>query len=142
MPPKRIYLDTSAYLSAILGETESTAVTKHTNGNVILSSSLMLIETERTIIKLSRDKLISEADHQLLMQRMKQDKSGMILKDLTPDLALTGVFPAVRTPKSIDLAHLRTALWFLLEAGLDGFLTLDQGQAQAAGELALPVMQI
>lgn len=40
---------------------------------------------------------------------------------------------------SLDLAHLRTALWFHAEGAIDRFVTLDESQAGAARELGLPV---
>ncbi len=43
------------------------------------------------------------------------------------------------TPRSLDLAHLRTALWFHRDTRLTRFATLDTAQEQAAKELGLPV---
>jgi hypothetical protein len=47
--------------------------------------------------------------------------------------------PAVATPRSLDLAHLRTALWFNSVDPIDRFLTNDEPQRQAAKELGLPI---
>jgi hypothetical protein len=49
------------------------------------------------------------------------------------------MMPAVATPRSLDLAHLRTALWFHAVEPIDRFLTMDESQAEAAKELGLPV---
>jgi len=46
--------------------------------------------------------------------------------------------PAVITPRSLDMAHLRTALWFHAQVPLTKFVTLDTAQAQAGRELGLP----
>ena len=46
---------------------------------------------------------------------------------------------AVSTPRSLDLAHLRTAMWFHAREPLRRFVTLDEAQADAARELGLPV---
>lgn len=46
--------------------------------------------------------------------------------------------PAVTTPRSLELAHLRTALWFHRREPLDCFVTRDEAQHQAAKELGLP----
>jgi hypothetical protein len=46
--------------------------------------------------------------------------------------------PVVTTPRSLDLAHLRTALWFHRREPLTRFVTLDETQADAARELGLP----
>jgi hypothetical protein len=43
------------------------------------------------------------------------------------------------TPWSLDLAHLRTALWFHAQQAIDRFVTMDASQEQAAKELGLPV---
>jgi hypothetical protein len=47
--------------------------------------------------------------------------------------------PDLVTPRSLDLAHLWTALWFHASAKIDRFVTMDGAQAQAAKELGLPV---
>jgi hypothetical protein len=47
--------------------------------------------------------------------------------------------PAISIPRTLDLAHLRTALWFGSLQGLDRFVTMDEGQERAAKELGLPV---
>jgi hypothetical protein len=47
--------------------------------------------------------------------------------------------PLVSTPRSLDLVHLRTALWFHRERPLSRFVSLDTAQNQAARELGLPV---
>jgi hypothetical protein len=47
--------------------------------------------------------------------------------------------PAVSTPRSLDLAHLRTALWFHQQERLMRFVSLDEWQTIAARELGLPV---
>ena len=65
-----------------------------------------------------------------------------VLKDLDLSICLSGTFPAVKTPRSSDLVHLRTALWFLSKERLDGFLSLDHQQLEAAKELKLPVIEL
>jgi hypothetical protein len=47
--------------------------------------------------------------------------------------------PAVAIPRTLDLAHLRTALWFHAAAPITRFVTLDGAQEEAARELGLPV---
>jgi hypothetical protein len=73
------------------------------------------------------------------MDRVERDVELFVLRDLTLDLCASNLVPAVATPRSLDLAHLRTALWFHAADGLDRFVTLDDAQAQAARELGLPV---
>jgi len=49
------------------------------------------------------------------------------------------LLPAIATPRSLDLAHLRTALWFHRDARLARFMTMDRSQEEAAKEWGLPV---
>lgn len=57
----------------------------------------------------------------------------------TLDLCQSNLLPAVTTPRSLDLAHLRSALWFHAGEGIDRFVTMDSSQEQAAKEFGLPV---
>jgi hypothetical protein len=72
------------------------------------------------------------------MDRLGHDIDLFVLRDLTLDLCLSNILPAVITPRSLDLAHLRTALWFHGAEPIDRFLTMDAPQAEAARELGLP----
>jgi hypothetical protein len=45
----------------------------------------------------------------------------------------------VTTPRSLDLAHLRTALWFHEREPLTRVVTLEETLATAAREAGLPV---
>lgn len=47
--------------------------------------------------------------------------------------------PVVSTPRSLDLAHLRAALWFHQQAKLTRFVTLDASREIAARQLGVPV---
>lgn len=47
--------------------------------------------------------------------------------------------PVVTTPRSLDLAHLRTALWFHEREPLTRLVTLDDTLAAAAREVGLPI---
>jgi hypothetical protein len=55
------------------------------------------------------------------------------------DLCQSNLLPAVTTPRSLDLAHLRSALWFHAAEQIDRFVTMDAAQEQSARELGLPV---
>jgi hypothetical protein len=73
------------------------------------------------------------------VDRLGEDTKFFVLRDLTLDLCQAIMMPAVATPRSLDLAHLRTALWFHAVEPIDRFLTMDESQAEAAKELGLPV---
>ena len=137
-----IYLDSSAYLCVLLGEKQSEKIEKLLQGKALCSSSFLVLEVERNLVRLSREKVISEKDFSKLHARLKSDVELFLFKDLDFDLSLSGVFPAVKTPRSSDLVHLRTALWFMNQERLGGFLTLDQHQLEAAMEMKLPVIEI
>ena len=62
-----------------------------------------------------------------------------MLRDLTLDLCASNTLPAIATPRSLDLAHLRTALSFHTPERIDRFVTMDSSQEEAAKELGLPV---
>lgn len=49
------------------------------------------------------------------------------------------LIPALTTPRSLDLAHLRTAAWFHRRDPIHDFVTRDDTQGQAAREIGLPV---
>jgi len=91
------------------------------------------------VIRLARSGDITAEVCQACLERIDKDVEYFALRDLTLDLCLSGIMPVVSTPRSLDLAHLRTALWFHSEDSIDRFLTVDQVQAAAARELGLPV---
>ena len=137
---KLIYLDSSAYLALLLGDGRAKSIQKTLKGHKVCSSTLMLIEVERNLIRLSREGHIKSEDYAELMAKFKSDIELFIMRDVTADLALNTVFPVVRIPRSSDLTHLRTAHWFQKNESLNLFLTCDQAQSQAAEEIGLPIL--
>ncbi len=135
----RFYLDTSAYLTILTGGKAASILTKLLSRGVVCSSILLLLETERNLIRLSRDKKLNSNQYILCMERLKADVELFLLKEVTFDLCLNSVFPAVLTPKTSDLIHLRTALWFKENGGLTCFVTLDEQQKKAAVDFGLQV---
>jgi hypothetical protein len=53
-------------------------------------------------------------------------------------LCASSLLPPLVTPRSLDLAHLRTALWFHAAEPLERFVTMDPSQEEAARDLGLP----
>jgi predicted nucleic acid-binding protein len=137
--PRRLYVDTSAYLCLLLGEAESDELKKETAGAELLSSVLLVLETRRNLVRLAREALLPPADYRKCVDRLEVDLDLLLLRDLTLDLCDVGAIPAVMTPRSLDLAHLRTALWFHAQKEIDRFLSMDETQQQAAKELGLPI---
>jgi len=135
----RYYVDTSAYLCVLLGETGWERITRALDGGQLLSSALLALEAERTLVQLSRAGRLSPEDVQNAVERLGRDLSQFVLRDLTLDLCRSRVMPIISTPRSLDLAHLRTALWFHEREPLRRFVSLDAAQTQAARELGLPL---
>jgi len=136
---RRLYLDTSAYLCVLLGEDGWREVAELTAGAELCSSVLLVMEARRNLVRLAREGALDVARYDACMTRMSVDSAQLVLRDLTLDMCTSSAMPAVATPRSLDLAHLRTALWFHAEAPLEQFVTLDTAQGQAARELGLPV---
>ena len=134
-----LYVDTSAYLCLLLGEKGSSKVEKAVFNRILCSSAFLIIEVERNLVRLSREKILSESDFARCQDRLTKDVESFVLKDVDMEICRSGAFPAVKTPRSSDLVHLRTALWFMKNENLGGFLTLDQHQLEAAKELKIPI---
>ena len=135
----RYYLDTSAYLCVLLGEAGWERIARDIESGHLLSSVVLVLEAERTLVQLSRGGRLSPQDLQAALDRLSVDLGQFVLRDLTLDLCRSRVMPIVSTPRSLDLAHLRTALWFHEQEVLTRFVSLDTGQVQGARELGLPV---
>lgn len=136
---RRLYLDTSAYLCVVLAEEGSTRISAETEGAELLSSVLLILEAKRNVLRLARDGVLDRHQYAACLDRIDRDVDLLILRDLTLDLCQAGALPAVHTPRSLDLAHLRTALWFHGAEAIDRFVTMEASQQQAARELGLPV---
>ncbi len=136
---KRLYIDTSAYLCLLLGEEGHAVLQREMKGAQLLSSVVLVLEAQRNLVRLSRGGLLSPADFQQCIAAMEAHMRQFLLRDLTLDLCRSGLMPVVSTPRSLDLAHLRTAMWFHQAEPLTRFVTLDEAQDQAARELGLPI---
>jgi hypothetical protein len=135
----RYYVDTSAYLCVLLGESGGDRIARELHGGHLLSSTLLALEAERTLVQLSRAGRLTPANLQSALEQLGRDLGQFVLRDLTLDLCRSRIMPIVSTPRSLDLAHLRTALWFHEREPLSRFVSLDTAQAQAARELGLPL---
>ena len=136
---RRLYLDTSAYLCILLAEQGWESLSKETDGAELLSSVILILEARRNLIRLAREGALKQEQYKICIERVGQDTSLFVLRDLTLDLCQSNLMPAVTTPRSLDLVHLRSALWFHAGEGIDRFVTMDGSQEQAARELGLPV---
>jgi hypothetical protein len=135
----RYYVDSSAYLCVLLGETGWQRLAAELGRGELLSSALLALETERTLVYLSRAGRLTPAELHDALDRLGRDLEQFALRALTLDLCRSRVMPIVSTPRSLDLTHLRTALWFHERQALTRFVSLDAAQNQAAREFGLPV---
>lgn len=136
---RRLYLDTSAYLCILVGDADASRLSQETAGAELCSSVLLVLEARRNLTRLARASVLSPDQYHRCLARLSSDIEMFMLRDFTLDLCDTLPMPAVVTPRSLDLAHLRAAAWFHAEAPLTRFVTLDTAQAQAARELGLPI---
>jgi hypothetical protein len=136
---RRLYIDTSAYLCILLAEEGWERLSKETDGAELLSSVLLVLESRRNLVRLAREGALKPELYKACLERVENDTSLFVLRDLTLDLCQSNLLPAVSTPRSLDLAHLRSALWFHAGERIDRFVTLDGSQEEAARELGLPV---
>ncbi|HAK96437.1 MAG TPA: hypothetical protein DCM87_15970 [Planctomycetes bacterium] len=137
--PRRYYVDTSAYLCILLGEAGSAALRRELKGGQLLGSALLVLEATRNLVRLSRDGMLAPSELNACLAQVDLDLLQFQLRDLTFDLCRGRTLPAVSTPRTLDLAHLRTALWFHAQEPLARFVSLDAAQREAARELGLPV---
>ena len=140
MPPARYYVDTSAYLCLLLGEAGWQRLAAELRSAQLVSSTLLALEAGRTLVHLSRAARLTPPELQNALDRLGHDLDLFALRDLTLDLCQwRAMMPIVSTPRSLDLAHLRTAVWFHQRHALTRFVSLDASQNQAARELGLPI---
>ena len=139
VPRRRLYLDTSAYLCILLGEDGWERLSEDTVGAELLSSVLLVLEAKRNLVRLAREQALAPDLYKTCLDRVEGDAQLLVLRDLTLDLCTSNILPAIATPRSLDLAHLRTALWFHAAEPIARFVTMDVSQRQAARELGLPV---
>ena len=136
---RRLYIDTSAYLCILLAEEGADRLSAESSGAELLSSVLLVLEARRNVVRLAREGTLKPQQYKVCMARIEEDTERFVLRDLTLDLCTSNLLPPVTTPRSLDLVHVRTALWFHGAAPLTRFVTTDIAQQDAARELSLPV---
>ena len=139
-----LYVDTSAYLCVLLGERSHKLLVREMEGAELCSSVLLVLEATRNLVRLSREGVLTPAELRRCLDRVDEDCEQFALRDLTLDLCSGTSMPVVTTPRSLDLAHLRAALWFHDRGfhnrrALTRFVSLDETQIAAAQEAGLPV---
>lgn len=131
-------MDTSAYLGLVLKDfSEWQGLRDATKTAFCYTSSILFVEALRNLIRHVREGHITQSEFSILYEKLKSDAEIYCIKEFSIELALTTIFPAVSLPKSLDLIHIRTALWFRETVSDIIFVTLDSSQKRAAQELGL-----
>ncbi|MFY9341283.1 MAG: hypothetical protein WAT39_02255 [Planctomycetota bacterium] len=135
----RLYLDASAYFSVLVRGEQSRQLETELRGAHLMSSVVLVLEVQRNLVRLVREKAISADQYLAMSDAMRATMEVLRLREVTLDLCLPAAMPAAVLPRSLDLIHLRTAQWFHAEEPLTRFVSLDRAQNHAARELGLPV---
>lgn len=137
--PSACYVDSSAYIEHLTTGVHAKEVAAQLTGFVWKSSTVLALETYRGLSRLVRERHISISQFHQCVDRLDEDLLEFELKDATLEICTGHVLPPLSLPKSLDLLHLRTAMWFHKQAPLSRFVTLDNSLRKAAKELGLPV---
>lgn len=136
---KALYLESSAVLAWLLGEPRAVEFARRVNrADVILTSTLTLLEVERALIRAEREEVIKAADGRRIRGIMARAAAGWTLMELS-DAVRAGAartFPA-ESVRTLDALHLSTALLFLQAFPELEVLTFDQRLASNATALGL-----
>jgi predicted nucleic acid-binding protein len=134
-----IYLETSALLRWLLGESESARVRGTLNdASAVVTSSLTYVETERALRRAQSEGSLAEADAQRLRGLLARARTGWFAMALTQSvLERAGrVFP-VEPVRTLDALHLATALEFTQAHADLRVLTFDKRIADNAESLGI-----
>ena len=137
MATNNLYLDTSAYINILTKHPDYTALFKLCQNARLFSSSLLYTEAFRTLVRMAREKLIEPGEFKIMHERLNEDVHTFKMLMPNEEICYSQTMPSVSTPRSMDLMHLRTALWVKTLIGNLQFVSCDQRQLQAAAELGL-----
>src|SRR5215831_18588383 len=96
----------------LLREQGSDILVRETAGAELLSSVLLILEAKRNLVRLTREGALQPDQYKECLARVEADTEVFLLSDLTLETCRSNIIPAVATPRSLDLVHLRTALSF------------------------------
>ena len=132
-PP--LYADSSALVKLIVEERESAALREQMSGRDLVSSDLVLAEVPRAIHRLAA---VAAVRRRRFARHLEEVLGGVALVPLDRDtLRRAGAFdrPFLRT---LDAIHLAAALD--VADAIDGFVSYDERQIEAARFAGLPVL--
>ena len=139
---KALYIETSAILSWLFGESESETVIQALNEHdAILSSVLSILETRRSLIRAENQGIISAADRLKLEGFFASASAGWNFMEIDLDVRerAARIFP-VEPVRSLDAIHLATALEFLKAYPDLIVLSMDEGILNNLIPLGLPAL--
>lgn len=134
-----LYVETSAVLAWLLGEQDGEAVRKTIDrADTVVSSTLTLLETERSLSRAVSTGIMTEADRAVLRGMFARQHSGWELMEITPAVRsrAQNAFP-VEPVRSLDPIHLATALAFAEAFGPITVISFDERIAQNLTPLGL-----
>ncbi len=136
---KATYVETSALLAWLFGESASGDVLRELNAaEAIVTSSLTVLEAERAIHRAVSARLVKESAAHKLRGLLAREHASWITMSLTTDvLARAGRSFPVEPVRTLDAIHLATALAFTEALPDLRILTLDQRVAKNAKALGM-----
>jgi hypothetical protein len=120
----------------LLAEEGSEHLSKETEGAELLSSVLLILEARRNLVRLAREGALKAEQYKTCIERVEQDTSLFVLRDLTLDRQ-SSLLPAVTPPIARSRASPVCTLVFQA-ARIDRFVTMD-GSQNRQQRLGLPV---
>ncbi|MBP1597625.1 MAG: hypothetical protein H6Q05_3002 [Acidobacteria bacterium] len=134
-----IYLETSALLAWLLGEpAAATVISKVNRANLVLTSVLTLVETERALIRAETQRILTAGQAETLKGILARSRAGWILMEISADVRsrASSVFPS-EPVRTLGAIHLATALLFMRVFADLRLLSLDQRVLENAGPLGI-----
>ncbi|MDM7995767.1 MAG: type II toxin-antitoxin system VapC family toxin [Acidobacteriota bacterium] len=112
---KALYLESSALLAWLLGESSAAEVKKIIDeADTVVTSVLTILEAERALIRAESASLLSAGDAEKLKGLLAQSSVGWALMEISEDVRHRAgrYFPA-EPVRTLDAIHLATALLFM-----------------------------
>lgn len=136
---RALYLESSAVVAWLFGEVTAAVVTRAADAaDVIVTSQLTIVESERAIHRAVAQRILREAGAHKLRGALERERARWTTMSLTADvLARAGRAFPVEPVRTLDAIHLATALAFA-EAFPDlTMLALDRRVSKNATALGL-----
>ena len=111
---KSLYVETSAVLTWLLGQTHADDVRARVDAaEVVVTSSLTFAEAERAVVRAEGERFLRAADGQRLRGLLQRASSGWMRMTVSEEiLARAGRPFPVEPVRTLDAIHLATALAF------------------------------